>query len=101
MHAINFLQWVWDSRGQLRVVDQVLQRVTAAELVQQAGQVTDDGGRIRCVDIPWYVPNLHQRKVPVGIGPLSCGDLQENDTSVGNAARSTQTEDPRPQCPAY
>lgn len=92
---------VWDSRGQLRVIDQVFQRVTAAELVQQAGQVTDDGGRIRCVDIPWYVPNLHERKVPVGIWPLSCWDLQGNDIIVRNTAPSMQTEDPLPQRPAY
>lgn len=97
----NMMQYVWDSRGQLRVVDQVLQRVTAAELVQQAGQVTDDGRRIRCVDVPWDVPNLHKRKVPVGIRPLSCWDLQGNDISVGNAAPSMQVEDARPQSPAY
>lgn len=94
IHAINLLQRVWDSRGQLCVVDQVLQWVTAAELVQQAGQVTDDGRWIRCVDIPWYVPNLHQRKVPVGIRPLGCWDLQGNVISVGNCAPSMQTLPP-------
>lgn len=52
MHAINLLQRVCDSRGQLCVVDQVLQWVAATELVQQAGQVTDDGRWIRCVDVP-------------------------------------------------
>lgn len=76
---LNMHMWskrAWDSRGQLCVVDQVFQWVTAAELVQQPGQVADDGRWIWRVDIPWYVPNLHQRQVPISIRPLSGRDLR-------------------------
>ena len=41
-----------DLRGQLCVVDQVFQWVTAAKLVEQTGQVADDSGRIRCINVP-------------------------------------------------
>jgi len=65
-----------NSRGKLSVVDQVLEGVAAAELVQQAGQVADDGGGIRGVDVPRDVADLHQREVPIGVGSLTCGDLR-------------------------
>lgn len=66
----------WDLRGQLGVVDQVLQRVTATELVQQTRQVADDGGGVRGVDVAGNVANLNQGQVPVGVGSLSRGDLR-------------------------
>lgn len=71
----------WDLRGQLRVVDQVFQWVAAAELVQQARQVADDGGGVGRVDVPWNVADLHQWQVPVSVGSLRCGDLEEGRTS--------------------
>lgn len=69
-------------RGQLGVVDQVFQRVTAAELVQQTRQVADDGGGVRGVNVARHVANLNQGQVPVGIGTLSCRDLRQTSVCV-------------------
>lgn len=63
-------------RRQLWVIDQVLQWVAAAEFIQQAGQVADYSWRVRGVDKAWDVPNLYQRHVPIGIGPIGCAHLQ-------------------------
>lgn len=63
------------SRCQLRVVDQVLQRVTTAELIQQTREVADDRRRVWGVDVARNIPNLNQRRVAIGIRSIGCGDL--------------------------
>lgn len=63
-------------RCQLGAIDQVLQWVAAAEFIQQPRQVADYSCWVRGVNIPWDVPNLHQRHVPIGIGPIGCADLR-------------------------
>ena len=63
------------SRCQLRVVDQVLQGVAAAELVQQAGQVADDRCGFRGVEETRDVSNLNEGSVAVGVGSQGRGDL--------------------------
>lgn len=63
-------------RCQLWIIDQVLERVAAAEFVQQTGQVADYSRWVRGVDIARDIPNLYQRHVPIGIGPVGCADLQ-------------------------
>lgn len=73
-------------RCQLRVVHQVLQWIAAAEFIQQSRQIADDSRRVRCVNVPWYIPNLHQWKVPICIGPLSCGHLQTHTHTSAAAA---------------
>lgn len=63
-------------RCQLWVIDQILQRVATAEFIQQPRQVADYSWRVRGVDIAWNAPNLYQRHVPIGIGPVCCADLR-------------------------
>lgn len=64
-------------RSQLGAVDQVLQRVAAAEFVYQTGQVADEGRRVRGVYISWHIPDLNQRHVPIGVGPIGRADLRQ------------------------
>ena len=63
------------SRRHLGVVDQVLERVAAAELVQQAGQVADDRGGFRGVQEARDIPDLNEGSVAVGVRSINCGDL--------------------------
>lgn len=65
-----------DLRSKLWVIDQILQRVATAEFIQQPGQVADYSRWVRGVDVAWNAPNLYQRHVPIGIGPICCADLQ-------------------------
>ena len=77
-------QIINDLRGELCIVNQVLQRVATAELVKQTGQVADNGGRIWRIDVPWHIPYLHQWQVPIRVRSLAGGDLQTNHFSVSN-----------------
>lgn len=69
------IYFVSDLRCQLWVIDQVLQRVAAAEFIQQTGKVADYRWRVRGVDETRDVPNLYQRDVPIGVGPVDWTDL--------------------------
>lgn len=69
-HALN-------SRGELRIIDQVLQWVAATEFIQQPRQVADYCRGVWGVNISWHIPNLDQGHVPVGIGPVSRADLRK------------------------
>lgn len=68
------------SRRQLRAVNQVLERVTAAELEQQTGLVTDDVRRVWGVDETRHLAQLDQGHVFVGAGTVSSTDLQRHRT---------------------
>lgn len=81
-------------RSQLWVIDQVLQRVAAAEFIQQTGQVADYCWRVGGVDVARDVPNLYQGHVPISIEPMGGADLhtetfqpflqsQQNNDGVG------------------
>lgn len=66
---------ITDSRCQLAVVEQVLQRITTAEFILQTWQVTDDSRRVWGVNVARYIPHLHHRDVPISIETLSCRNL--------------------------
>lgn len=68
---------VKNSRRELSIVDQVLERIATAEFVQQPRQVANNGRWIWGVDVARYVPDLHQGEVPIGVGPMCCGYLQQ------------------------
>lgn len=57
IHTLKFnYLMTWNSKQQdlrckLRVVNQVLQRITAAEFVKQARQVANDCWRVRGIDV--------------------------------------------------
>lgn len=72
----SVLNFCSNLRSQLWVIDQILQWVATAEFIQQPRQVADYSRRVRGVNIAWNAPNLYQRHVPIGIGPVCCADLQ-------------------------
>lgn len=80
----NFLfLFFWSNlRGQLWVIYEVLQRVAAAEFVQQTGQVADYGRWVGGVDVARDVPDLNQRHVPVSVEPMGRADLHNRNISA-------------------
>ena len=72
-----------DLRCQLSVVDEVLQWVAAAELVQQSGQVADECGGVGGVDEARHVADLDHRHVAIGVHTWSSGDLWAERLSSG------------------
>lgn len=64
-----------DSRCQLAVVEQVLQRITTAEFIHQTWQVADNSWRVWGVNVTWYITHLYHGDVPIGIKALRCRNL--------------------------